>query len=133
MKPVTTGTTPSATTPAAPPQQAKQGPLVVTPEVTPSKSGAPAVAVQRKQQVSKAPAQPKSTTPTATKSAAQKGASKRGAAAGQSNVALAPQLVAAQAALGDLDRQPGPPPRASERGRANTHGAEQSLATTRDG
>jgi membrane-bound lytic murein transglycosylase B len=95
----TTSATPSVTTPAAPTRQAKQGPLVVTPEVTPSKSGAPAVAVQRRQQATKAPPPPSSTTPTASKTAAQKGAAKPGAAPGQSNVALAPQLVAAQAGV----------------------------------
>jgi soluble lytic murein transglycosylase-like protein len=95
----TTSGTPSKTTPAPSPPEAKTGPLVVTPEVTPSKSGAPAVAVQRKQQATKAPPPAKSTTPTAAKPAAPPGAAKPGAAAGQSNVALAPQLVAAQAGV----------------------------------
>jgi soluble lytic murein transglycosylase-like protein len=93
-----TTTTPSTTTPARPQRELKQGPLIVTPEVTPSKSGAPAVAVQRKQQATKAPPAPKTATPTAPKSAS-KGARKPGQAAGQSNVALAPQLVAAQAGV----------------------------------
>ena len=94
----TTGTTPATTTPPPPQSETKPGPLVVTPEVTPSKAGAPAVAVQRKQQATKAPPPAKSTTPTASKNAAHP-AGKPGSAPGQSNVALAPQLVAAQAGV----------------------------------
>jgi soluble lytic murein transglycosylase-like protein len=92
-----TTTTPATTKPATAPHEARQRPLVVTPEVTPSKSGAPAVAVQRRQQASKAPPQPKSTTPTAAKRGHAKAANP--AAPGKGNVALAPQLVAAQAGV----------------------------------
>jgi murein DD-endopeptidase MepM/ murein hydrolase activator NlpD len=98
--PTTTSTTPSVSTTATPTPETATGPLVVTPEATPSPSGAPAVAVQRKQQPSKAPPAPQKQTTTTNKAkppAANPAATAPGALGNK--IAAAPQLVAAQAGV----------------------------------